>query len=254
MREDCRPSFRTERRIKGNGGVAIAADPQRDAFFAADVRFGSTNNVSAVGLFRASSATLLNTTLCHNGTHTAAQAKSCWEATPAVVLDPNPPGSLTATLDFPSVVVDERASGTGVGAGDRIWEIQCEQRGNRFGCVHECDAFVQFTYHRQQWFAGVRPGRCHVQVRTDGKITVTWVDQNAAPSKTIHFVLCTPAPPMRPHTTADRRATFGTSHLPEQTIISRKSRIERVLQKKSGGDRTRKRLQLLIHYQRVTEL
>jgi hypothetical protein len=33
-------------------------------------------------------------------------------------LDPNPPGSLTATLDYPSVVVDERATNTGVGAGD----------------------------------------------------------------------------------------------------------------------------------------
>src|SRR5207302_9662440 len=32
----------------------------------------------------------------------------------------------------------------------------------------------------------------HVQVRTDGNITVTYVDQNSPPSNTIHFVMCTP--------------------------------------------------------------
>jgi len=200
---DCRPQFEgglpaivsAGTTYLGNGGVAIAADPQRDAFFAADLRFGSTNNVSAVGLFRASSATLLNTTLCPNGTHTAAQAKSCWEATPAVVLDPNPPGSLTATLDFPSVVVDERASGAGVGAGDvyvAFGKFNVSNGGIALiACTNaalSCSSPIIVSNGSPE-FGSVD---AHVQVRTDGKITVTWVDQNAAPSNTIRFVLCTP--------------------------------------------------------------
>jgi hypothetical protein len=180
----------------GNGGVAIAADPQRDAFFAADLRFGSTNNVSAVGLFRASSATLLNPTLCPNGTHTVTQAASCWEATPAVVVSPNPPGSLTATLDFPSVVVDERASGFGVGAGD-VYVAFGKFNVNNGGialvaCTNatlSCSTPIIVSNGAPE-FGSVD---ANVQVRTDGKITVTWVDQNAAPSNTIHFVLCTPS-------------------------------------------------------------
>ncbi len=179
----------------GNGGVAIAADPQRDAFFVADLRFGSTNNVSAVGLFRASSATLLNTTLCPNGTHTAAQATSCWEATPAMVLDPNPPGGLTATLDFPSLAVDERASNAGVGAGDvyvAFEKFNVTAGGiTLIACTNatlSCSTPLIIS-NSSPVFGSVD---AHVQVRTDGNITVTYVDQNNGPSNTIHFVMCKP--------------------------------------------------------------
>ena len=177
----------------GNGGVAIAADPQRDAFFVADLRFGSTNNVSAVGLFRASSATLMNTSLCANGTHTAAQATSCWEGTPAVVLDPNPPGGLTATIDIPSVVVDERATGAGVGAGDVYVAFVNLAKGTTLvSCTNSalsCSAPIIISSGSPQ-FGTVD---AHVQVRTDGNITVTYVDQNSATANTVHFVICTPA-------------------------------------------------------------
>jgi len=180
----------------GNGGVSVAADPQRDAFFVADLRFGSTNDVSAVGLFRASSMTLLNTSLCPSGTHTAAQAKSCWEATPAVVLDPNPPGILNATLDFPSVVVDERPSKTGVGAGDvyvTFGDFNVTTGGIvLIACTNgtlSCSTPLVISKGSPE-FGSVD---AHVQVRTDGNITVTYVDQNSPPSNTIHFVMCTPS-------------------------------------------------------------
>ena len=179
----------------GNGGVAIAADPQRDAFFLADLRFGAADNVSAVGLFRASSATLLNSTLCPNGTHTAAQAKSCWEATPAVVLDPNPPGGFTASLDYPSLVVDERASNAGVGAGDvyvAFEKFNVTAGGiTLIACTNatlSCSTPIIISNGSPE-FGSVD---AHVQVRTDGNITVTYVDQNSAPSSTIHFVMCKP--------------------------------------------------------------
>jgi hypothetical protein len=179
----------------GNGGIAIAADPQRDAFFVADLRFGANDNVSAVGLFRASSATLLNSAMCPNGTHTAAQAKSCWEATPAVVLDPIPPGNLTATVDFPSVVVDERASNAGLGAGDVYvaFENYSTSPGmTLIACTNatlSCSTPLIISNTTPE-FSSVD---AHVEVRTDGKITVTYVDQNSVPSATIYYVLCTPS-------------------------------------------------------------
>jgi len=179
----------------GNGGVAVAADPRRDVFFVADLRFGATDNVSAVGLFRVSSATLLNPILCPNGTHTAAQAKSCWEATPAVVLDPNPPGGLTASLDYASLAVDERASNAGVGASDvyvAFEKFNVTAGGiTLIACTNaalSCSTPLIISNSSPE-FGSVD---AHVQVRPDGNITVTYVDQNSPPTNTIHFVMCTP--------------------------------------------------------------
>jgi hypothetical protein len=202
--QDCRPQFEgglppivsDGTTYLGNGGLAIAADPKRDAFFSADLRFGSTDNVSAVGLFRASSATLLNSVLCPNGTHTAAQESSCWEATPAVVLDPNPPGSLTATLDYPSLAVDERANTAGVGAGDVYLAF-----GN-FNATSGGITLIACTNAALSCSAPLIIGNgsgefgdvdAHVQVRTDGNITVSYLVQNAPQfSDTLYFVLCRP--------------------------------------------------------------
>ena len=186
----------------GNGGVAIAADPRRDAFFAADLRFGSTDDVSAVGLLRVSSANLLNSTLCPNGTHTAAQSRSCWEATPGVVLDPNPPGEVIATLDYPSVVVDERATGSGVGAGDvyvAFEKFNVTTGGiTLIACTNatlSCSAPLIISNTSPE-FGSLD---ANLQVRPGGDITVTYVDMNAAPSDTIHFVICRPrGAPMAP--------------------------------------------------------
>ncbi len=179
----------------GNGGVSVAADPRRDAFFVADLRFESTTDVSAIGLFRASSTTLLNTSLCPNGTHTAAQEKSCWEQTPAVVLDPNPPGVVEATLDFPAVVVDERPTKAGVGAGDVYVAFGDfnETTGGiiLIACTNgtlSCSTPLVISQGSPEYGSV----DAHVQVRPDGNITVTYVDQNSPPSNTIHFVMCTP--------------------------------------------------------------
>ncbi len=180
----------------GNGGVAVAADPQRDAFFLADLRFGASNNVSAIGLFRASSSTLMSTTSCPDGTHTQSQATSCWEATPAVVVAANPPGSLTATLDPPSITVDERPNTAGVGAGD-VYVAYGKFNVNSGGialiaCTNArlgCSAPIIIS-NGSPTFGSVD---AHVQVRPDGNITVTWVDQNNAPNNVIRFAMCTPS-------------------------------------------------------------
>jgi hypothetical protein len=226
---DCSPQFEgglpaivsSGTNYLGNGGVAIAADPRRDAFFVADLRFGSTDNVSAVGLFRASASTLLSTALCPAGTHTATQATSCWEATPAVVLAPNPPGSLTATLDFPSIVVDERPVSAGTGAGDVYLAFgKFNLTGGGIALIACTNATLSCSTPNivnsgSPAFGSVD---AHVQVRPDGKITITWVDQNTAPSNTIRFVICRPggapnAPVCAaPVTVADENQALGFSN------------------------------------------
>jgi hypothetical protein len=105
------PSFASQGdTLMGAGAVVVKADNTGRAFFAADDRIGSS--ISGIGLFRAAAADLLNPTKCPSGTHTLAQATSCWMQTPPVLLDPLPSfdgGS------FPFLAVDERASGTGAG-------------------------------------------------------------------------------------------------------------------------------------------
>jgi hypothetical protein len=71
---DCDPQFEgglppivaQGKTFPGVGGTVVAADSVRDAFFAADLRLDLIDSLSAIGLFRASSATLLNPTLCPN--------------------------------------------------------------------------------------------------------------------------------------------------------------------------------------------
>ncbi len=178
----------------GNGGVAIAADPTRNAFFAADQRFDGVHGVFAIGLMRASAGTLKNTTLCPNGTHTLAQAKSCWAATPGVVLDPGSTGNVSATLDFPTIAVDERA--TGVGAGNVYVAFQNFAAGiTLVACTNgtlACSAPATISASGEP-VAVLGTGNADVQVRPDGDITVTYLDMTTVPVESVMFVLCKPA-------------------------------------------------------------
>ena len=92
------------------GGPLVVADSARNAFFAADGRTG--NNSAGIGLFRAAAPDLLNPAKCPNGTHTVAQATSCWMQTPPAFLDPLQPADEAGE---PYLAVDERATGTGAG-------------------------------------------------------------------------------------------------------------------------------------------
>ena len=186
-----------------NGGVVVAADPARGAFFVADLRFSASDSgMSAIGLFRASSKTLLNTTLCPNGTHTAAQAKSCWTSTPPALIDPIPSGGTINALDYPSIAVDERASGSGTGAGDiyLAFDGSNGQGGvvvNLVSCtsVLSCSVPIIISARGENVaFNGTEDA--YVQVRPDGKITVTYLDQTnkneTSPTEIIKFVTCQP--------------------------------------------------------------
>src|SRR5262249_47964132 len=98
--------------LVGQGDPTVAADPPRSAIFMSDSRLD--DSTTAVGVFRTTSTNLQNTTNCPNGTHTPAQAATCWPTHTVVNPLPNP---FTSYLqDSPHLTVDERASG--VGAGD----------------------------------------------------------------------------------------------------------------------------------------
>jgi hypothetical protein len=182
------PSFTFQGNTEmGIGNAVVAADPDRDTFFMADVRFANTGGV---GLFRADASTLLNPTACPNGTHLQAQAASCWMVTPPVLLFPAP--SFDSVGDMPSIAVDERATGTG--ASD----------------VYVAEVFFSFSTQSSAVFVtactnslncgtgtGVKisgadnsVGFPYVRVRADGMITVSYVNANTDGSIDIKFATC----------------------------------------------------------------
>jgi hypothetical protein len=174
----------------GTGGTVVAADPERDAFFMADIRFG---NPGGVGLFRASATALLSTTQCPNGSHTAAQATSCWTATPPVLLFPE--ASFDSVSDQPQIAVDERATGAGTGAGD-VYVVNAQfdfasQTTTTFlaPCTNSLNCGQSISISASNLQTAVP----YVRVRTDGLITVSFTNANSDGSQTIFFVTCTPA-------------------------------------------------------------
>jgi hypothetical protein len=181
------------KKFLGDGGTVIAADPARDAFFAADLRFDLTDSLSGIGLFRASSTTLLNPTLCPNGTHTAAQATACWTKTAPVLIGQAASAGGNASQDFPGVTVDERPSNAGVGAGDVYVAFGSGSVMTLTACTGttlSCSAPLTISDSSDP--AG--PVDARVEVRPDGIITVTYLDMSfGSATDTIKFVSCKPA-------------------------------------------------------------
>jgi hypothetical protein len=174
----------------GIGHTVVAADPARDAFFMADVRFSTTGGV---GLFRASASDLLNPTQCANGTHTLAQAASCWASTPPVLLFPQP--SFDSVGDQPHLAIDERATGAGTGAGD-IYVVDAEfDFSSQMTTVLLVPCTNSLACGQPLLISGssVGAGAPYVRVRTDGLITVSFLNSNSDGSDTIFFVTCAPA-------------------------------------------------------------
>jgi hypothetical protein len=179
----------------GIGETVVAADPARDAFFMADVRIAATGGV---GLFRASASALLNATQCANGTHTQAQAASCWASTRPALLFPQP--IFDSVADVPHIAVDERATGAGTGSGD-VYVVDAEfsfsaQTTTVFlaPCTNSltCGQPILISGSNEQ------TGLPYVRVRTDGLITVSFLNSNSDGSDTIFFVTCTPAGAPKP--------------------------------------------------------
>jgi hypothetical protein len=187
------PSFTFQGNIEmGIGSTVVAADPARDAFFVADTRFANTGGV---GLFRVSASALLNPTTCPNGTHSQAQATSCWMATPPALLFPAP--SFDSVGDQPEIAVDERATNAGTGAGDVYVVLTAfdfkAQTNSIF--LAACTNALNCGTGKGKAVGGsdMTAGRPYVRVRPDGRITVSYVNSNSDGSLDIKFVTCTPS-------------------------------------------------------------
>jgi hypothetical protein len=182
----------------GIGQTVVAADPERDAFFMADVRFSSTGGV---GLFRAAASALLSTTQCANGTHTLAKATSCWAtATPPQLLFPQP--NFDVVADQPQIAVDERATGAGTGAGD-VYAVNAEfsfADQTTTVLLTPCTNSLNCGQPLLISGASIQAGFPYVKVRTDGLITVSYLNGNSDGSATIFFVTCTPGGAPNPPT------------------------------------------------------
>jgi hypothetical protein len=173
-------------------GTPIAvADPAHDGFFIADVRFSTAPDLNGVGIVKATSANLLDTTNCPAGTQTTGSA-GCFTTGSVFNIT-----SVNNLLVDPNLAVDQRTSGTG--AGDVYTVVTETLAKNGFGdtsislmaCTNanlDCsnnilisgaDAEAQFAW---------------VQVRPDGVITVSYVNANslAPTSEEVKFVTCTP--------------------------------------------------------------
>jgi hypothetical protein len=172
----------------GVGDAVVVADPARNAFFVADLRFGP---LIGVGLFRAAAATLSNPAWCPAGTHTEAQAESCWKVTAPALLFPQPQTDYAG--DQPRIAVDERSAGKG--AGD-VYVVETEfdfnAQTNRIFLL-ACTNLLKCGKTLLISGSDIASGYPYVQVRTDGLITISYVEVNSNGSDSVRFVTCRPA-------------------------------------------------------------
>jgi hypothetical protein len=148
----------------GQGTPVIAADPARNAVFLADLR--SDESTRGVGLFRTTASTLLNPTACPNGTHTAAQAATCWP-TKRLALS-------TSFVGQPHLAVDERTNGTGAGNVYVVAEGGSVSSGEPAILLVACTNTLSACSAPIDLDGTLDALRnAHVAVRPDGRITVT---------------------------------------------------------------------------------
>ena len=182
------PSFQFQGdTVMGIGDTVVAADPMRNAIFIADLRFG---NAAGVGLFRASASTLLNPSLCPNGTHLQAQATSCWEVSPPALVFGQDVADVTGGQ--PRIAVDERPTGTG--AGD-VYVVQPTGNSQASGIfLAACTNTLTCSAGAVIRGTDVNSNFPYAQVRPDGLITISYTEMSTTSStETINFVTCTPA-------------------------------------------------------------
>ena len=183
------PSFKAQGNTEmGTGNAVVAADPYRDAFYMADVRFGAAST-GGVALFRATGSTLLNPAACPNGTHTAAQAASCWMATPPVLLFAQP--VYESVNDLPSIAVDQRKTGTGT--GNVYVAVEQFDYSTYTSSIAVTVCTPSLSCSGAVTVSGTNTGAAfpYVQVRSDGLAGVSFVNANADGSEDILFTTCT---------------------------------------------------------------
>jgi hypothetical protein len=176
----------------GQGEAAVVADGRHGYLYMADLHTGSNNSggTSAIGLFRSFYLDLKNTAKCPAGVHTAAQAKTCWALSKLINPLPGPFGPYQQ--DLPSLAADVRVGGVGAANvyvtgtefdfnanTSRTWLVACTYF---FSCsspvvISGGDTGAQFS---------------NVQVRPDGGITISYVNESNGNSAAIKYVACLP--------------------------------------------------------------
>ncbi len=189
----------------GLGTTSVVADSARGAVFAADNRF-----VYGGAIFRAATADLLNPAKCPHGTHTEAQAESCWMQTPPVQIDPT-----YQSLIYPVLAVDERSSGTGAGDVYIVGEAQAMFVMACTNSLSRCSSMENIGNSDGQFYA-------FVQTRPDGLITISYMQDAQGVTETVNFVTCTPAGAPKPPVcgTPVTVATVNTLYLNDPTNIA----------------------------------
>jgi|HubBroStandDraft_1064217.scaffolds.fasta_scaffold00217_16 hypothetical protein len=195
----------------GEGFEWVAADPVRGAFFMADTRFPN-----GVGLFRASTAALLNPKICAPGTHLEAQSESCWGQTPPVLITAGTPPEID---QLNNLVVDQRPTGSGPGAGD-VYLLIWDAYANIVACTNtlaQCSSPLNIG-GLQINGPNINSPASYVQVRPDGVITISYeVQQN--PNEPISFITCTPAGAPNPPVCQPPSAVATVAHpIPSATF------------------------------------
>jgi hypothetical protein len=174
----------------GAGTVVVAADAARDAVFVADFRAGAFGSDTTIGvaIFRASASRLLDPVACPPGTHTPAQATTCW-STAALVFDR--PGRLLG-LTVLDMVVDERPQGAGSGT---VYVTSLFSAGvGLVACTNDLSACsAPVPLQDPSGDIGFLPS---LAVRPDGGVSIVSIrfsgDENA---DSIVHVACEPAQP-----------------------------------------------------------
>jgi hypothetical protein len=170
------------------GNPIVVADPAHGAFFVADLRYSGE---FAVGLMKATPATLLNTTACPNGTETG--PANCFVSVAQLA------NIVSAATDLfsPSLAVDQRTAGTG--AGDVYIAVVNDNENTAANAIFisacantlaNCSDAVKISG------SDTRAGNPWVQVRPDGGITVSYVERESdtpTSAMDIRFVNCQPA-------------------------------------------------------------
>jgi hypothetical protein len=214
----CQPNF--EGTVSPAASVPIdptvVADAPRDAFFFSDTLFGSLFAEVA----RTTSATLLSTTACPNGTQLQGSNPNCW---PVVGLANFTNSNVNqATLFESHIAVDPRKSGTG--AGD-VYVVAEFLNTTNFPSVSNIQIIActnaTVSCGSSVVVSGTDPAaeRPYVQVRADGTVTIsywTFTKPNTGMQPNpldIKFVTCTPqGAPKAPKCSA--ASVVATSNVP----------------------------------------
>jgi hypothetical protein len=197
----------------GKGAPVAAADLARDALFMADVRSDSSS--SGIGLFRTTAATLLNPTACPNGTHTQAQAATCWPTKRMVLSDAS-----FARVYEPHLAVDERASGTGAGDVYSAASIFFTSGNEGLALVACTNTLAACSAPLGIYGTPAHPViKAHVAIRPDGRITITWIVWDSSEDNAtvvIRYSSCAPAGAPAPPTCG--APSFG--HVETQSLFT----------------------------------